>query len=74
MREVLGGEKRAQGVQGRVWMVVLEGEGSLSVDGRAESRFFPSPTSPPAFVMDAQKQLQALSEEFQQLQTGACSI
>lgn len=31
------------------------------------------PLPPPAFDMDAQKQLQALSEEFQQLQTGSCS-
>lgn len=31
---------------------------------------FPSPTSPPTLAMGTQKQLQAFSDEFQQLQTG----
>jgi hypothetical protein len=49
----------------------LKWEGREGVDGRAEVRsVFPSPTSPPTQAMDAQKQLQALSDEFQQLQTG----
>lgn len=47
----------------RSWLGVVDG-----ADSRP-SVFSPS-TSPPTDAMDAQKKLQALSDEFQQLQTG----
>ncbi|KAJ5749786.1 hypothetical protein N7533_006814, partial [Penicillium manginii] len=47
---------------GGKWKGVVAGRKSIH-------RAFSSATSPPTVAMDAQKQLQALSDEFQQLQT-----
>ena len=50
---------------------MIGGRRVVDVDRRATvDQFSTSPTFPPTVVMDGQKQLQALSNEFQQLQTG----
>ena len=69
-KEKVRGNKKTQDHGAWEWKMELEGWKGVGVDGRAERSVFPSPTSPPTVAMDAQKQLQALSEEFQQLQTG----
>lgn len=51
------------------------GSGRVSSGGQKSIHCaFSSATSPPNVAMDAQKQLQALSDEFQQLQTGMLAL